>query len=99
MTSDDGVPVPGNGYRKGPVLLRRGQVPTTTTDQRLLAGPSKDTDWLHGDPWRVMRIQSEFVEGFGALAEVGRAVSVFRAARPAAAPWGHSEARGGGRPL
>jgi uncharacterized protein (TIGR00730 family) len=79
--SDDGVPVPGNGYRKGPVLLRRGQVPTTTTDQRLLAGPSKDTDWLHGDPWRVMRIQSEFVEGFGALAEIGKAVSVFGSAR------------------
>jgi uncharacterized protein (TIGR00730 family) len=79
--SDDGVPVPGNGYRKGPVLLRRGQVPTTTTDQRLLAGPSKDADWLHGDPWRVMRIQSEFVEGFGALAEIGKAVSVFGSAR------------------
>ncbi|WNB85010.1 TIGR00730 family Rossman fold protein [Cellulomonas sp. ATA003] len=81
MTSDDGVPAPGRGYRKGPVLLRRGQVPTTTTDQRLLAGPDHDTDWLHGDPWRVMRIQSEFVEGFGALAEVGPAVSVFGSAR------------------
>src|SRR5829696_7618655 len=80
MTSDDGVPAPGHGYRKGPVLLRRSQVPATTTDQRLLAGPG-NTDWLHGDPWRVMRIQSEFVEGFGALAEVGPAVSVFGSAR------------------
>ena len=80
MTSDDGVPAPGHGYRKGPVLLRRGQVPETTTDQRLLDGPG-NTDWLHGDPWRVMRIQSEFVEGFGALAEIGRAVSVFGSAR------------------
>ncbi|WP_298459466.1 TIGR00730 family Rossman fold protein [uncultured Cellulomonas sp.] len=80
MTSDDGVPAPGHGYRKGPVLLRRGQVPATTTDQHLLAGPG-NTDWLHGDPWRVMRIQSEFVEGFGALAEVGPAVSVFGSAR------------------
>ncbi|MEV7973236.1 TIGR00730 family Rossman fold protein [Cellulomonas sp. NPDC089187] len=78
--SDDGLPVPGTGYRKGPVLLRRDQIPATTTDQRLLSG-SDGADWLHGDPWRVMRIQSEFVEGFGALAEVGPAVSVFGSAR------------------
>src|SRR5665647_2699885 len=66
----------GNGYRKGPVLLRGGQVPRTTSDQRLLAS-GNEPDWVHGDPWRVMRIQSEFVEGFGALAEVEPAVSVF----------------------
>ena len=67
-------------YLTGPVTLRRSQVPPTTTDQRLLdnAGPA---DWLHADPWRVLRIQSEFVEGFGALAEVGPAVSVFGSAR------------------
>lgn len=69
-----------NGYRKGPVLLRGTQVPETTSDQRLLRQHG-DTDWLHADPWRVMRIQSEFVEGFGALAEVGPAVSVFGSAR------------------
>jgi uncharacterized protein (TIGR00730 family) len=67
-------------YLTGPVTLRRSQVPPTTTDQRLLdnAGP---LDWVHADPWRVMRIQSEFVEGFGALAELGPAVSVFGSAR------------------
>jgi hypothetical protein len=67
-------------YHTGPVTLRRSQVPPTTTDQRLLdnRGPS---DWLHADPWRVLRIQSEFVEGFGALAELGPAVSVFGSAR------------------
>jgi uncharacterized protein (TIGR00730 family) len=80
MTSDEGVASPGQGYRKGPVLLRGGQIPSTTTDQRLLASDGA-ADWLHGDPWRVMRIQSEFVEGFGALAEVGPAVSVFGSAR------------------
>ena len=65
---------------KGPVTLRRNQVERSTTDQRLLdtRGP---TDWVHTDPWRVLRIQSEFVEGFGALAELGRAVSVFGSAR------------------
>ncbi len=65
---------------KGPVLMRRGQVDASTTDQRLLdsRGPS---DWVHTDPWRVMRIQSEFVEGFGALAELGPAIGVFGSAR------------------
>jgi uncharacterized protein (TIGR00730 family) len=55
-------------------------VEATTTDQHLLdsRGP---TDWVHQDPWRVLRIQSEFVEGFGMLAELGRAVSVFGSAR------------------
>jgi len=81
MTSDDGVPAPGNGYRKGPVLLRRGQIPTTTTDQRLLANPRGAAGWLHSDQWRVLRIQSEFVEGFSALAEIGPAMGVFGSAR------------------
>jgi uncharacterized protein (TIGR00730 family) len=64
----------------GPVRLRGSQRPTSTTDQRLLdsRGPS---DWVHTDPWRVLRIQSEFVEGFGALAELGPAVSIFGSAR------------------
>src|SRR6187399_3747502 len=78
--SDDGVSAPGHGYRKGPVLLRGEQIPKTTSDQRLLSGAG-GADWVHGDPWRVMRIQSEFVTGFGALAEVGPAVSVFGSAR------------------
>lgn len=66
--------------RQGPVTLRDKQIPATTTDQRLLdrRGPS---DWVHADPWRVMRIQAEFVEGFGLLAELGMAVSVFGSAR------------------
>ena len=66
----------------GPVTVRGGQVPPTTADQRLLdARTPKEADWLHNDPWRVLRIQSEFVEGFGALAELGPAVSVFGSAR------------------
>jgi uncharacterized protein (TIGR00730 family) len=66
--------------RRGPIRLRRGQVQESTTDQRLLdnRGP---TDWVHTDPWRVLRIQAEFVEGFGLLAELPRAVSVFGSAR------------------
>ncbi|WP_315098034.1 TIGR00730 family Rossman fold protein [uncultured Cellulomonas sp.] len=78
--SDDAHPSSGPSYRKGPVLLRGDQIPKTTSDQRLLSGAGS-SDWVHGDPWRVLRIQSEFVEGFGALAEVGPAVSVFGSAR------------------
>ncbi len=52
----------------------------TTTDQRLLDSRGS-TDWVHTDPWRVLRIQSEFIDGFGTLAELGPAVSVFGSAR------------------
>lgn len=64
------------------MTLRGAHVPATTTDQRLLDSRGH-TDWLHTDPWRIMRIQAEFVEGFGALAEIGPAVSVFGSARTA----------------
>jgi uncharacterized protein (TIGR00730 family) len=66
--------------QEGPVRRRGRQVRHGTTDQRLLdnRGPS---DWVHTDPWRVLRIQSEFVEGFGMLAELGKAITVFGSAR------------------
>ena len=68
--------------REGPVT-RRGHARTGgTTDQRLLdsRGPA---EWVHEDPWRVMRIQAEFINGFGALAELGPAFSIFGSARTA----------------
>ena len=80
MAAVSGRPSPENVYQRGPVQLRRSQVPKSTTDQRLLDGDGR-TDWVHTDPWRVLRIQSEFVEGFGGLAEVGPAISVFGSAR------------------
>jgi uncharacterized protein (TIGR00730 family) len=61
------------------MTMRRGASSDSTADQRLLdSGRRLDT---HTDFWRVLRIQSEFVEGFGALAELGPAVSVFGSAR------------------
>jgi uncharacterized protein (TIGR00730 family) len=66
--------------RQGPAMLRGRAVPQTTTDQRLLDGRGP-VDWVHADPWRVLRIQAEFVEGFELLSELGRAVSVFGSAR------------------
>jgi uncharacterized protein (TIGR00730 family) len=62
------------------MTLRRGHAEAGTTDQRLLDS-REPTDWVHTDPWRVLRIQSEFVEGFGSLAELGPAVSMFGSAR------------------
>ncbi len=76
--------------------MRGDQIPTSTTDQHLLdhRGPS---DWVHTDPWRVLRIQSEFVEGFGLLAELPRAVCVFGSARtkPDAPEYATARALGG----
>src|SRR5690348_13669982 len=80
MSTNGGERSPDEKQR-GPVVLRRERRnEPTTTDQRLLdsRGPS---DWVHTDPWRVLRIQAEFVEGFGSLAEVPRAVTVFGSAR------------------
>jgi uncharacterized protein (TIGR00730 family) len=65
---------------QGPVVRRRGQRQDTTTDQRLLDSRGA-TDWVHTDPWRVLRIQSEFIEGFGTLAELGPAVAFFGSSR------------------
>lgn len=74
------APADGEVYRRGPVIMRGRMVPKDTTYGNLLA-PESSTDWLHMDPWRVMRIQAEFVDGFGALAELGPAVAVFGSAR------------------
>ena len=66
---------------RGRIRLRGRQLEEgSTTDQRLLDNRGS-SDWVHTDPWRVLRIQSEFVDGFGALAELGPAVSVFGSAR------------------
>ncbi|MFC5956462.1 TIGR00730 family Rossman fold protein [Streptomyces pratens] len=76
----EGKRIPPEEQRLGPVLRRRDQVQKSTTDQRLLDGRAP-SDWVHTDPWRVLRIQSEFIEGFGTLAELPPAISVFGSAR------------------
>lgn len=65
---------------KGPILERRSQVQEDTSDRRLLDSRGSAA-WVHEDPWRVLKIQAEFVEGFGALAELGPAIGVFGSAR------------------
>lgn len=75
---------PGDGYRhrhlRGSVLMRATVPHNSTSDERLLE-PTRGDEWLHTDTWRVLRIQSEFIEGFGALADLPPAVTVFGSAR------------------
>ena len=72
---------------RGPMLLRTDGAKKSTYDQRLLELGS-DHDWLHADPWRILRIQGEFVSGFDALASMPKAVTVFGSARiPEGHPW------------
>ncbi|MFC8380809.1 LOG family protein [Nocardia sp. NPDC055165] len=66
---------------RGPVMFRRERKPGVRTADRNLLDTRQDSEWVHTDPWRVLRIQAEFVEGFGALAEIPRAVTVFGSAR------------------
>ena len=54
----------------------------TTEDEKLLASPSTDpSDFTRTDTWRVMRIMSEFIEGFDNLASVTKGVTIFGSAR------------------
>ena len=55
-----------------------------TEDEFLLESPHERPDALrHSDPWRVLRIMGEFVEGFDSLADVSGAVTIFGSARTA----------------
>jgi uncharacterized protein (TIGR00730 family) len=77
---------PSRGRIVGAVRRRRGP----TEDEQLLNRPvppptrARAADlgrFTHTEPWRVLRIQAEFVHGINALAEVGAAVSIFGSAR------------------
>jgi uncharacterized protein (TIGR00730 family) len=51
-----------------------------TEDERLLDTGARPA-FLDSDPWRSLRILAEFVEGFDALANIHKAVTVFGSAR------------------
>ena len=82
----------GPERRSGRVVMRRDAAarmgkPAQTEDEQFLERrppPGQAPDFLDSDPWRALRILSEFVEGFDALATVGPAVTVFGSARVAA---------------
>jgi uncharacterized protein (TIGR00730 family) len=64
---------------------RKRTPPHNIADHGLLSWTEKDREdaaaFTHKDPWRVLRIQGEFVAGFDALAEVGPGISIFGSAR------------------
>ena len=87
-------PSHGNGARqKGAVRvvdqrpidqsLRDYIPPSVTEDQKLLrpTGAEKAADFTRTDPWRVLRITSELIEGFDTLAAVTKGVTIFGSAR------------------
>jgi uncharacterized protein (TIGR00730 family) len=67
----------GNRQRKGRIVVQKGQ--GATEDEALLQ--REQPQFVHEDPWRVMRISAEFVEGFDALAGIPTAICVFGSAR------------------
>jgi uncharacterized protein (TIGR00730 family) len=89
---DDG---PGGRVRRsGRIVMRHDAAerigkPRATEDEQFLERRpvSERPDFVDSDPWRALRILSEFVEGFDALAAVGPAVTIFGSARvPAGTP-------------
>jgi uncharacterized protein (TIGR00730 family) len=53
----------------------------TTEDQKLLESPKSGEDFTRTDPWRVLRIMGEFIEGFDTLASIRKGVTIFGSAR------------------
>ena len=52
-----------------------------TEDSKLLQSPGPRDDFTRTDPWRVLRMTGEIIEGFDALANVEKGVSIFGSAR------------------
>jgi uncharacterized protein (TIGR00730 family) len=55
--------------------------PAVTEDEKLLRGALPGPDFTRTDPWRVLRIMSEFIEGFDTLASIEKGVTIFGSAR------------------
>jgi uncharacterized protein (TIGR00730 family) len=92
-TKDGSRPSNGKPASRWPGELpapTHGRALKATEDEGLLNRPLPSSPqaivpemgaFTHTDPWRVLRIQGEFVHGINALSEVGAAVAVFGSAR------------------
>jgi uncharacterized protein (TIGR00730 family) len=70
---------PRRAARDVDVAIRN--VPLLTEDEKLLHAPDATDRFTQSDPWRAMRVFSEVIEGFDALAHVTKGVSIFGSAR------------------
>jgi uncharacterized protein (TIGR00730 family) len=61
----------------------RSAIRHETEDEKLLRRERRRVDFTLTDPWRVMRIMGEVIEGFDVLADVRPGVSIFGSARTA----------------
>lgn len=52
-----------------------------TEDAKLLQATEPRPNYTRTDPWRVLRIMSEFIEGFDVLADVDKGAAIFGSAR------------------
>lgn len=65
-----------------PALNQASRTGRPTQDEKLLAMPATSpAAFTETDPWRVLRIQGEFVEGFDTLAGLDPGVTIFGSAR------------------
>jgi uncharacterized protein (TIGR00730 family) len=78
---------PSEDRRRRPTVMRpideaiRTYTPMTE-DEKLLQQPSSTgADFTRTDPWRVLRIMGEVIEGFDTLSSVDKGVSIFGSAR------------------
>ncbi len=56
-------------------------VSPVTEDEKLLQQTGPRIDFTRTDPWRVLRIMGEFIEGFDTLAAIEKGVTIFGSAR------------------
>lgn len=79
------------GGIKNPTLFRKKKTCTTEDELLFQSAPKwagniipRDlslADFTKGDPWRILRIQSEYVLAFDAMSEISNAICVFGSAR------------------
>jgi uncharacterized protein (TIGR00730 family) len=70
-----------SGARREVDTSIRDAIIPVTEDEKLLQQAGPRVDFTRTDPWRVMRIMGEFIEGFDNLASVEKGVSIFGSAR------------------
>jgi uncharacterized protein (TIGR00730 family) len=59
----------------------RSYTPMTEDEKLLQQSSSSVADFTRTDPWRVLRIMGEFIEGFDTLSSIDKGVTIFGSAR------------------